>query len=186
MEKATGGTGAGRSLRPSAASSASELPVETFTGACCCGTVRYECDGLPAWSLCCHCSLCRRCLSAPYAEMVGYQPENFRLVSGAEHLSMFNVNGTNREDRHFCTLCGSACFSILNQTPTKSRSVFLQNFLHPNHGPDGAIDPRFASTAHIFYNSGTAVVKDGLPKFHSKGGPEGVRVSDERLVLSNL
>ena len=155
-------------------------PLETFKGSCCCGTVQYECLGLPAWSLICHCSLCRRCLSAPYAEMVGYQPQNFRLVTGEDALGMYNVNGTNKEDRHFCTKCGSACFSILNQTPTKIRSVFLQNFTHPNHGPDGKIDPRFASTAHIFYASGTICVKDGLPKFEKKAGPDGVRVPEER------
>ena len=49
----------------------------------------------------------------------------------------------------------------------------------PNHGPDGAIDPRFASTAHIFYASGTVSVKDGLPKFETKGGPDGVLLPDD-------
>jgi len=154
------------------------MAEQTFKGACLCGAVQWECDGLPVWSLICHCSLCRRCHSAAYAEMVGYAPENFRLVTGQESLSMYNLNGTNKEDRHFCTKCSSACFSILNQTPNKMRAVHLQNFTYPNHGPDGSIDPRFAPTAHIFYSSGTAVVKDGLPKFDK--GAKSSPVSDER------
>jgi hypothetical protein len=72
------------------------------------------------------------------------------------------------------TQCGSKCFSILNQSPGLLRAVFLQNFTRPNHGPDGTIDPRFAPTAHIFYASGTVDVHDGLPKYETKGGPDGV------------
>ena len=158
--------------------SSQEMTESVFTGACLCKCVQWECQGFPVWSLICHCSLCRRCHSAPYAEMVAYKPENFHLVKGEGELGMYNVNGTNKEDRHFCRHCGSMCFSILNQTPGKLRAVHLQNFTHPNHGPDGAIDARFASTAHIFYRSGTAVVKDGLPKFETKAG--GVRVTEER------
>ena len=77
-------------------------------------------------------------------------------------------------------------YSRLNQTPGKLKAVFLQNFTTPNHGPDGKIDPRLATTAstassnpnpspnpnpnpnpypkqaHIFYGSGTVSVKNGL------------------------
>jgi hypothetical protein len=79
-----------------------EAEVETFTGACCCGAVPFECDGIPEWSMICHCSLCRRSHSAPYAEMVAFTPECFRVTDGADQLGMYNVNGTNKEDRHFC------------------------------------------------------------------------------------
>ena len=45
---------------------------EKFKGSCHCGSVEFEVTGVPAWTAICHCSICRRTHSAPYAELCAY------------------------------------------------------------------------------------------------------------------
>eukprot|EP00929_Paragymnodinium_shiwhaense_P025395 TRINITY_DN15367_c0_g1_i2.p1 TRINITY_DN15367_c0_g1~~TRINITY_DN15367_c0_g1_i2.p1 ORF type:complete len:186 (+),score=15.26 TRINITY_DN15367_c0_g1_i2:136-693(+) len=107
---------------------------------------------------------------APTFYPAGYKPSNMRVTKGEELLTMYNVDGKSKEDRHFCKNCGSRVYSMLNQVPGGMKAVFLQNFTKPNHGADGKIDPRFAPQCHIFYASGTISCYDGLPKFETKRG----------------
>jgi len=140
-----------------------ELAGQTFSGSCHCGAVTFEVQGRPAWSAICHCSICRRTHSAPYAELCAYKPEHVSITLGEESLTMYNCNGKSKEDRYFCKACGAKVYSMLNHLGCKA--VFLQNFTNPNHGPDGIIHPAFKPSCHIFYGSGTISSYDGLPKY---------------------
>ena len=139
------------------------MSQNAFKGACHCGAVEFEVTGPPAWTAICHCSICRRTHSAPYAELCAY--DDVRITKGRERLSMYNCNGKSKEDRYFCTHCGSKVYSKLNHLGCYA--VFLQNFTAPNHGADGKIDPRFAMSCHIFYGSGTISFYDALPKYET-------------------
>jgi hypothetical protein len=136
---------------------------QVFQGSCHCGSVVFEVTGAPVWTAICHCSICRRTHSAPYAELCAY--ENVRVVKGQDKLTMYNVRGKSKEDRHFCSECGSKVYSKLNHLGCYA--VFLQNFTQPNHGSDGKIDPRFKMGCHIFYGSGTISFHDGLAKYNT-------------------
>jgi len=136
---------------------------EVFKGSCHCGACEFEVTGPPAWTAICHCSICRRTHSAPYAELVAYG--DVRITKGENNLQMYNVNGKSQEDRHFCKTCGGWVYSKLNHLDCYA--VHLQNFTSPNHGADGKIDPRFAMGCHIFYGSGTISFYDKLDKFET-------------------
>ena len=103
-------------------------------------------SGLPSWTAICHCSICRRTHSAPYAELCAY--DDVRITRGESNLSMYNCGGQSKEDRYFCSTCGSKVYSRLNHLGCCA--VFLQNFTTPNHGADGEIDPRFKMGCHIY------------------------------------
>jgi hypothetical protein len=136
---------------------------DVFKGSCHCGACEFEVSGLPAWTAICHCSICRRTHSAPYAELVAYS--DVRITKGENNLTMYNVNGKSQEDRHFCKTCGGWVYSKLNHLDCYA--VHLQNFTTPNHGADGNIDPRFAMGCHIFYGSGTISFYDKLDKYET-------------------
>ena len=139
------------------------MSQDVFKGSCHCGEVEFEVTGLPAWTAICHCSICRRTHSAPYAELCAY--DEVRITRGESNLSMYNCGGESKEDRYVCKTCGSKVYSKLNHL--ECYAVFLQNFTTPNHGADGKIDERFKMGCHIFYGSGTVSFHDKLDKFET-------------------
>jgi hypothetical protein len=77
--------------------------VETRTGTCHCGAVRFEVDleeGLSNLRRC-NCSLCRR----KGAIMASVPIERLRVVAGIDKLTLYQWN--TRQARHyFCSVCG--------------------------------------------------------------------------------
>jgi len=131
-----------------------------YKGSCFCGKCKFELNGNPAFTVLCHCSVCRRCHSADYAPLVGYAPSDIKITEGESNLQKWT---TGREDRFSCKDCGAKVYSELNHL--KHRAVFLPNI--EGHGPDGKYREVFRPTAHIFYGSGTTSVYDGLPKYNT-------------------
>ena len=73
--------------------------MQTYHGSCHCGAVEFAVSGLPSWTAICHCSICRRTHSAPYAELCAY--DDVRITRGEDNLSMYNCGGQSKEDRYF-------------------------------------------------------------------------------------
>jgi len=114
----------------------------------------------PAVTVNCHCSVCRRCHSASYAQLVCYPVDNVKIVQGEDNLVKWT---TGKEDRFSCKDCGSKVYSMLNHLNVKA--VFASNV--DGHGADGKYRPSFKPSYHIFYGSGTVSVYDGLPKYNT-------------------
>ncbi len=79
--------------------------MQTYTGGCHCGRVRYEVTTDLSRVAECNCSIC---------SMKGYlhvivPPEQFRLLSGREDLATYQF-GTGTARHHFCRHCGIASF----------------------------------------------------------------------------
>lgn len=130
------------------------------TASCLCGACQVETVGKPKWVANCHCSQCRRALSASYATLAGFDPENVNVTKGQANLVSYT---TGKEERFSCKMCNSKVYAHLHHLNHKA--IYNDMFILPNHGPDGKIGAEFAPAMHIFYTSGNTNILDGLPKY---------------------
>ena len=75
-------------------------------GSCLCGAVTFEITGKPRSLTYCHCSRCRK-QAGVFAAVVMVRREDFRLLSGAEHIQRYVPEAPWRHVRAFCGACGS-------------------------------------------------------------------------------
>ena len=87
-------------------------PVQTLTGRCHCGAVRFRiATDLPELTTC-DCSICRR----KNALMVKVHESKFELLAGADALTEYRFH--SRTARHFfCSICGIYPFHHKRVTP---------------------------------------------------------------------
>ena len=80
--------------------------LQTLTGGCVCGAVRYECSTVPALIFNCHCEDCQHFAGAPCTTAV-IVPEDDLVVEG--ELTEFTNVGDNggAVHRYFCPKCGT-------------------------------------------------------------------------------
>jgi hypothetical protein len=80
--------------------------MDTIGGSCLCGAVRFEITGKPRSMSYCHCSRCRKSAGA-FAAVIMVRNEDFRLISGADHIRHYTPEPPLRHVRAFCGTCGS-------------------------------------------------------------------------------
>ena len=84
-------------------------------GECLCGQVKFEILGSVP-SLCqCHCSLCRKQSGSSSNSAMVVRADDFRWLSGAEHISSWVKDTGFRSD--FCSRCGSPVPNPLRKSP---------------------------------------------------------------------
>ena len=124
-------------------------------GSCLCGTVSYEFDGAPARMVNCHCSRCRRQVSAAHATMIGVEHDAFRWLSGEQQVVNYKMPEAKIKGTAFCRTCGSIM-------PRWRDGEHMQI-------PAGSLDddPPGRATANTFTASKAAwsVVDSSLPSF---------------------
>jgi hypothetical protein len=83
--------------------------MNTITGGCLCGAVRYEAQGQPLWAVLCHCRDCQRASGTGHVPVMGV-PKAFFKVTG--ETTSYAAKGTSglKSIRHFCPTCGSLLF----------------------------------------------------------------------------
>jgi len=125
-------------------------------GSCLCGTVAFEYDGQPEVMVNCHCSRCRRAMSAAYATMTMVPQTAFRWLSGREDVVNYRMPEAKIKGTAFCRICGA-------QVP-RQRGIGDQMQI-----PSGCLDddPGARPGANIFTASKAAwsVVDEDLPSF---------------------
>ncbi len=82
--------------------------METVTGSCYCGEVRFEATLPSKFCAHCHCNNCRRAHGAAFVTWVGFKDEQVRIVSGEERLGRYRTE--TDATRSFCTTCGTTLF----------------------------------------------------------------------------
>jgi len=87
-------------------------PMQTYTGSCHCGAVRFEIDtDFPELTMC-DCSICRR----KNALMVKVHENQFRLLAGEDCLTEYRFH-TQTARHFFCKVCGIYPFHRKRVTP---------------------------------------------------------------------
>ena len=76
-------------------------------GSCLCGAVRYEYDGAPERMVNCHCSRCRRQMSAAYGTFVFVAADAFRWLAGEGEIVHYQMPEARVKGTAFCRTCGS-------------------------------------------------------------------------------
>lgn len=130
--------------------------VESNTGSCLCGAVRYEVAAVGPKMGHCHCSMCRKFHGAAFATYGEALSENFRWLAGQDTLQSYTAsNGTVRE---FCGVCGSS----LTFAPAGDTGGVVEFSL-------GTLDEETSQRpdAHIFtaYKADWFDICDDLPQF---------------------
>jgi hypothetical protein len=80
--------------------------IQSISGGCLCGGVRYEVDGKLRDIITCHCEQCRRS-SGHFVAATACRREHFKLV---RHESLQWYSAAPGYRRGFCNACGSSLF----------------------------------------------------------------------------
>src|SRR5690349_8826197 len=122
-----------------------------FTGACLCGSLRYEAHGPLQALVHCHCSMCRKHHGAPFASLALAPLEGFRWLEG--EAAVVDYASSAACVRRFCGTCGSVAPSSFGD------SVVL---------PAGSLQGDFSRVRaeHVFVGSKAPwhIIADGLPQ----------------------
>ncbi len=80
--------------------------MDTYSGQCLCGSIKYQVSKIEPKMGHCHCSMCRKFHGSAFATFGEAKSENFRWVTGEDQIQQFTAdNGTIRK---FCPTCGSS------------------------------------------------------------------------------
>ena len=88
--------------------------MQTYTGGCHCGRVRFEVRSDLERISECNCSICSR---KGYLHLI-VPRDRFRLLAGETELSTYRF-GTMTAQHHFCRVCGVASFYVPRSHPDR-------------------------------------------------------------------
>lgn len=121
-----------------------------YEGSCFCGAVRFSTTGEPVAMGYCHCASCRLWSAGPINAFTLWQPQNFNLTQGAEHIGTYNKSPQSA--RSFCKLCGGHVFTRHpNWNLTDVYAATIPEF-------------PFKAAVHVHYQESVLPIRDGLPK----------------------
>ncbi|MGY8664179.1 GFA family protein [Bradyrhizobium sp. UFLA05-109] len=106
------GSATSRVQRPTYGRLSNAKPDRAFGGSavtriahCCCGSLRAEATGEPAFVGACHCTECQRCTGSPF----GVPKEQVR-TEGPSKVYVRGSDSGRKIEIHFCPDCGSSVF----------------------------------------------------------------------------
>ncbi|MBC8211111.1 MAG: GFA family protein [Gammaproteobacteria bacterium] len=79
-----------------------------ITGSCLCGKVSYQLSGNSGVFQYCHCSRCRKFSGSAHAANLIVSPEQFKWLSGEDHVGRFEHPDAKHFATSFCKNCGSS------------------------------------------------------------------------------
>jgi hypothetical protein len=121
------------------------------TGACFCGTVKFEVSGEPVAMGYCHCASCRHWSAGPVNAFSLWKPDALKVTEGAAHIGTYNK--TPISFRKWCKTCGGHLFT---DHPTMGL-VDIYAAMLPQL--------KFEPGVHVHYQETVLHIHDGKPKF---------------------
>lgn len=85
--------------------------MNTLTGSCLCGGVRYTVDDSFEYAMNCHCSQCRRATGSAFKAFAGIPLGRLALVPGTGHTMTYGDPTAAHDVR--CATCGSLLYSVV-------------------------------------------------------------------------
>ena len=128
----------------------------TVKGGCLCGGIKYEISGPLFDADNCHCSKCRKHHGAAFATYAGFNPGDFRWISGEKNVKIYETS--SGAGWCFCSECGS---SLAGSDNGEITSIALGTV-------EG--DPGIKPGMHIFTGSKAQwyEITDDLPQFKTR------------------
>ena len=129
---------------------------QKISGGCLCGRVRYEITG-PLFDVDnCYCSMCRRQHGAAFSTYAGFNPDDFRWLSGKDYLKLYETPAGG--GWCFCSECGSSLAGSENGRITTVTLGTVEG------------DPGVKAESHIFVGSRAQwhEINDDLPQFEER------------------
>lgn len=128
--------------------------AQSLTGGCQCGQMRFAAIGKPKWVVHCHCSLCRRQTSAPFATWASVASDAFEWTAGTPKIY---TDSPNRH-RGFCAACGTQLVGLSPKWPDEVHILV------------GALDDpnQVTPILHAYYDDAVEWIDthaDGLPQY---------------------
>ena len=124
---------------------------KNHTGACFCGTVKFEVSGEPVAMGYCHCASCRHWSAGPVNAFSLWKPDALKVTEGAAHIGTYNK--TPISFRKWCKTCGGHLFT---DHPTMGL-VDIYAAMLPQL--------KFEPGVHVHYQETVLHIHDGKPKF---------------------
>ena len=135
-----------------------EESIESKTGGCMCGAVRYAVSGEPFWVGHCHCESCRSHTGAPVVTFVAYKKDQVAFTKGERQI----YNSSPGVERAFCGQCGTP-LTWEGQSEVPERGIIVELYISTFDDPNA-----FIPTNHLWYKDRIAWfdVADDLPRYH--------------------
>ena len=73
--------------------------LDSHTGGCWCGLVRYESYGEPTYAGICHCRYCQLRTGSAFGVSIYFADELLKIIKGEQHLKSYKMK--NNSDRDF-------------------------------------------------------------------------------------
>lgn len=85
--------------------------MNTLTGSCLCGAVKYTVDDRFEYAMNCHCSQCRRATGSAFKAFAGIALDRLALMPGTGRTMIYG-DPAQAHDVH-CATCGSLLYSVV-------------------------------------------------------------------------
>ena len=93
------------------------MKIETYSGGCLCGQVRYEAKGDPDRVAVCHCRYCQLRTGSPFGSLVYFETSRISVAGGSLSTYGFLSESGSKWETQFCQNCGTTVFVNLEKRP---------------------------------------------------------------------
>lgn len=83
--------------------------MDTLTGTCHCGTIKFKLSKKPKLIINCHCDACKKRNGSAFSTYLAIAEQKFHLTEGEEILGAYEAE--NDGIKYFCRNCGSPLFN---------------------------------------------------------------------------